>query len=374
MKKIKVLHCLETLGAGGVERRRLSIVKLLPKDRFEVKIVCTQLQSILHEEFEKLGIEIIVVGKLKHPFDFTIHQKVQKVIADFRPDIIHGAVFEGVSMAAVNGFLKKVPHIVIEETSDPIHRNWKANFLLRIFSFVSDKVVGVSQATCDYLTYKAKINPKKIKLINNGVKEPRAVLETEKIALKKELHIAENDFVIGSVGRMIDDNNKRFSDLIKAVSLLFEKGLPVKLLLVGEGKERPKYEKLAEDLGISSQVIFAKYQNDVAKYYSIMDVFSLVSANESFGLVLAEAMYCRLPIVATRVGGMQYIVDENITGFLVEKFNVMAIADALETIYKNQELRTAFGENGYSRVVKEFSETVYVNKIEQLYLELMTKK
>lgn len=367
MKKIKVLHCLETLGAGGVERRRLSIVKLLPQDRFEVQIVCTQLQSILHEEFEKLGIEITVVGKLKHPFDFSVHRKVQQVITEFRPDIIHGAVFEGVSMAAINGFLKRVPHIVIEETSDPVHRNWKANLLMKLFSGVSNKVVGVSQATCNYLKDIAEVNPCKIQLINNGVKEPRAVSESERLALKSDLNIIDGDFIIGSVGRMIDDSNKRFSDLIKAVSLLIEKGCQVKLLLVGEGKERPKYEKLVEELGISDHVIFTKYQNDVAKYYSIMDVFSLVSANESFGLVLAEAMYCHLPVVATRVGGMQYIVKENETGYLVEKFNVEAISQALERLYQHRDICDKFGEAGYQRVIQEFSEEVYVKKIEQLY-------
>lgn len=372
MKKIRVLHCLETLGAGGVERRRLSIVKLLPKDRFEVKIVCTQLQNQLYKEFEDLGIAIIVVGKLKHPFDFSVHKKVQQVISEFRPDIIHGAVFEGVSMAAINGFLKRVPHIVIEETSDPIHRNWKANLLLRLFSMVSDKVIGVSQATCDYLEHMAKINPKKIQLINNGVRAPRTVSEAEQNALKASLNITDEDFVVGSVGRMIDDGNKRFSDLIKAVSLLIEKKCKVKLLLVGEGKERKNYEKLVRELNISEHVIFTKYQEDVAKYYSVMDVFSLVSANESFGLVLAEAMYSKLSVVATRVGGMQYVVDDKNTGILVDKFDVSGIANALAWFYENPEKLKEFGENGYKRVMEEFSEEIYVGKIEALYKQLMS--
>ncbi|KGO89378.1 glycosyltransferase [Flavobacterium suncheonense] len=371
MRKIKVLHCLETLGAGGVERRRLSIVKLLPKDRFEVKIVCTQLQNQLYKEFEDLGVEIIVVGKLKHPFDFSVHQKVQKVIGDFRPDIIHGAVFEGISMAAISGFLKRVPHIILEETSDPIHRNWKANLLLRLFSMVSDKVIGVSQATCDYLEHKAKVNPDKIQLINNGVRAPRRVSEAEQVALKASLNITNEDFIVGSVGRMIDDSNKRFSDLIKAVSLLVKKKYKVKLLLVGDGKERKNYEKLANELNISEHVIFTKYQEDVAKYYSVMDVFSLVSANESFGLVLAEAMYSKLPVVATRVGGMQYVVDDKNTGILVDKFDVSSITNALAWFYENPEKLKEYGEKGYKRVVEEFAEEVYVGKIEALYKQLV---
>ncbi|ESU22154.1 hypothetical protein FEDK69T_21300 [Flavobacterium enshiense DK69] len=328
----------------------------------------------MHEEFEALGIEIVVVGKLKNPFDFSVHRKVQKVIADFCPDIIHGAVFEGVTMATINGFVKRVPYVIIEETSDPVNRSWKANLLLRIFSFFADKVVGVSPATCDYLRHTAKVKSSKIRLINNGVKAPRVVSVSETEELKKQLGITPENFVVGSVGRMMLDEHKRFSDLIKAVSLLLKKGCNVKLVLVGDGKERPHYEKLAEDLGIKEHVLFTKYQDDVDKYYSIMDVFSLVSGMEAFGLVLAEAMYCKLPVVATRVGGMQYIVEHDRTGFLVEKFDVQAISQALGSLYTDREKLKTFGENGYERVVKEFSEDIYVRKIEQLYDDLINSK
>ncbi len=143
-----------------------------------------------------------------------------------------------------------------------------------------------------------------------------------------------------------------------------------KLVLVGDGKERINYEKLVADLGITDKVIFAGYQNDVAPFYAIFDLFSLVSSHESFGLVLAEAMLQKLPIVATRVGGMQYIVEHEKTGFLVEKYNFEEIASRLEMLSLNSQLREDFGQKGYERAMENYTEESYVGKIEKLYLSL----
>jgi glycosyltransferase involved in cell wall biosynthesis len=232
-------------------------------------------------------------------------------------------------------------------------------------------VVGVSPAATNYLSKSLKIKSDKIILIDNGVALPRLVSEDEKRSLKKELNIAEQEIVIGTTGRMHSDDNKRFSDLIKAFSLLIQKGISAKLVLVGDGRERKNYEKLVNDMKIADKVIFVGYQNDVAPFYAIFDLFSLVSSHESFGLVLAEAMLHKLPIVATRVGGMQYIVEDEKTGFLVEKYNVNEIASRLETLSLNYQLRKDFGLKGYERAMEHYTEQSYVGKIEKLYLSLI---
>jgi len=364
---IKVLHIIETIGSGGVERRRLSLAKLLDPTEFELKIICTQAYGIFPDEFKKYGVEIIEIGKLKSIFEIKQHLKVAKIIDEFKPDIIHGAVFEGVTLAAVNGYYKRVPSIIIEETSDPQTRSWRGNFLMKFFGLLSDKVIGVSPASINYLKDKLKIKSDKIILINNGVALPSFTNDDLKNNLKKELGINDIDIVIGSVGRMHSDANKRFSDLIKAFAILTKDELSVKLLLVGDGKEKNNYLHLVKELSIEGKVIFVGYQNDIHPYYSIMDVFSLVSSHESFGLVLAEAMLHKLPIVATKVGGMQYIVDENSTGFLVSKYDVDAIASALKTLTINSDLRIKFGRAGYEKAIKNYTEEHYVTSLLKVY-------
>lgn len=370
-KRIKILHIQETIGSGGVERRRLSLAKHLDKTIFDQKFICTNAVGNIPEEIRDEGFEVVPIGTFKSPLDWEQHKKVQKIIEDYQPDIIHGAVFEGVTMAAINGWIKKVPIIVLEETSDPINRSWKGNLLMKVLSKLSDKVIGVSDpVTEEYLKGKLGLSDKKAITINNGVALPREVSLLEINEAKKIWGINENDFVIGSVGRMLSDANKRFSDLIKAFANFVEGKENVKLILVGEGPERKGYEELVKDLGITGAVIFAGYQSDVTLFYKLMDVFSLVSKNESFGLVLAEAMLNKLPVIATRVGGMKYIVEDNETGFLVEPMNINQIVEKMEVLYMNPQLREKMGSKGILRSLNKYTEEEYVKKISTLYKAL----
>lgn len=371
---IRVLNILDTVGSGGVERRRLSMAKLLDKSKFELKIICTNTKGGIADEIRKQGVEIVAIGDLKSPFDYKQHQKVIQIIKEFKPHIIHGAVFEGVTMAAVNGFLKNVPIVILEETSDPQNRSWRGNLLMKMFSLVADKVVGVSPASTHYLRDKLGIGTEKIQLIENGVALPRVVSQDEVNALKMKLGISDDKVVIGSVGRMLDDGTKRFSDLIKAFDVLIKKGVNAHLILIGEGREKENYKQLVNQLGLTENVTFEGYQSDVAPYYEVFDVFSLVSSHESFGLVLVEAMLHNLPVLATRVGGMQYIVDEGKTGFLVEKYQVAEIAEKLEVLCSDANLRKQMGEKGYAKAMNCYTEEKYVEKVSALYTALLTSK
>lgn len=371
---IRVLNIVESITYGGVERRRLSLAKMLNKEEFELKIICTHYRGEIPERIKDCGVEVIAVGKLKNIFDWEKHKKVISVIRQFQPHIVHGAVFEGVTMATVSSVFCRVPVLIIEETSDPQNRSWRGNLLMRLFSFFADAVVGVSHASTNYLIEKLKISPKKVHLISNGVAIPREVSEKESEQLKTTLGIDAEKIIIGSVGRMINDDTKRFSDLIKAFEILVRKGLNVHLVLVGDGPEKENYKRLVQQLNIEKSVTFEGYQDDTAKYYAIFDIFSLVSAHESFGLVLAEAMLSKVPIVATKVGGMQYIVDHEKTGYLVEKQNIIEISQKMEILCNSESLRKAMGKAGYEKAIENYTEEHYVNRVKALYSELMQKK
>lgn len=371
---IRVLNIIDTISSGGVERRRLSMAKLLDKTQFELKIICTNAVGSFPDEFKKHNVEIIEIGDLKSFLDIKQHQKVLKIINGFNPHIVHGAVFEGVTMAAINGFYKRVPIIILEETSDPQNRRWKGNLLMKTLCLAADKVIGVSPAATNYLHNKINLPKDKVVLINNGVVIPILVSDETKKSIKERHQLLNDEIIIGSVGRMNSDAHKRFSDLIQAFAILAHKNNKLKLVLVGDGPEKANYENLAIKLGIQNRVVFAGYQNEIGSYYAVFDIFCMVSAFEAFGLVLAEAMLHKLPIVATNVGGMQYIVDDNKSGFLVEKFDVKAINEKLDILCSNTDLRKEFGGNGYIKAMENYTEERYVNNVADLYLELILKK
>lgn len=369
-EKIRVLYCIETIGSGGVEQTRLTLAKYLPKHKFELKITCSYASAEMKEAFNREGVELIPLGSMKHPFDFRIHLRVQRVIKEFRPHIIHGGVFEGNSQASISGKLMGVPIRILEETSDPKNRSAKATWLLKQYCNWVDTIIAISPSVEKYLSGTAKISLKKIRKINNGVPIPE-LFEPEAICkLKLKLGIEEGEIVIGFVGRMYNDH-KRMTDLLEAFYRLDFSHL--KLLMVGGGRDFELVQDKIFELGLNEKVILTGFQKDPHPYYSIMDIFCVPSAREGFGLVAAEAMLHRLPVIASKVGGLRDIVQDGITGFLVPPFDFYAFSNCLKKLVEDSALREKMGEMGYLRALKNFTSERYCEEVETLYLELLKK-
>lgn len=371
MEKIRVLQCIETISSGGVEQTRLTLAKYLPTNRFEIKIICTYAGGPIADNLRNEGVELIVVSSMKHPLDWTIHKQVQGVISSYRPHIIHGAVFEGNSMAAISGFLKRVPVIILEETSDPQNRSSKADWLLRQLMKVSDVIIAISPDVKNYLKKKAKITPSKIKMIFNGVPIPEQINHNLVQLKKEELKISEDEIVIGFVGRLFDDH-KKLTDLIDAISIINDP--IVKLLVVGDGRDKSIIVDLIRKLELNKQVILVGFQENTGLFYSVMDILCVPSAREGFGLVAVEAMLHKLPVIATAVGGLKDIVIDGKTGYLVKPKSHKDLADKINELVHDSQLRVTFGEAGYVRAKEKFTADRYCLEVENLYIALLKKK
>tara|TARA_R110002050_G_scaffold294375_1_gene452123 strand:- start:53 stop:1186 length:1134 start_codon:yes stop_codon:yes gene_type:complete len=368
---IKILHCVETISSGGVEQTLLTVIRGLGKLNYEHKIICTKKSGAVAEDLEREGVELISIGTFKHPFDWKKHQKVLRVIRTFKPHIIHGAVFEGMTMASIGGFLGNVPVTILEETSDPQNRKFKANFLLKLFSIRADAFQAISNDVGNYLLMKTGVNSKSIKVIQNGVSIPEIISMEERNKLKTQLFIKDSDFIVGFVGRLFN-NHKRFTDLLMAIKLVNLSRL--KLLLIGDGIDKQLLTSEIKLLDISANVIHVGYQSNPHPYYDIMDVFCIPSSREGFGLVAAEAMMHSLPVIASKVGGLKDVVLDNETGFLLPPFSPQEIANKINILIENETLRKDMGEKGKVRALDNYSADRYVNEVEHLYLQLLQEK
>ena len=369
--KIRVLHCIETIASGGVEQTLLTIVRGLERSKFSHKIICTWKGGSVAEDLEKEGVELISIGSFKHPFEWKKHQEVLKVIRAFKPHIIHGAVFEGMTMASIGSFLGNVPVTILEETSDPQNRSFKANFLLKLFSIRADAFQAISNDVGNYLKMKTGIKSKNIKVIQNGVLIPAITSSEERNKLKAQLFIEDSDFIVGFVGRLFN-NHKRFTDLLNAIKLVNLSNL--KLLLIGDGIDKQLLLNEIDLLRISANVIHVGYQSDPHPYYDIMDVLRVPSSREGFGLVAAEAMMHSLPVIASKVGGLKDIILDEETGFLVPPFSPKEIAHKIQILMQYPELRKKMGEKGNIRALENYSADRYVKEVEILYLKLLKEK
>lgn len=369
--KIRVLHCIETIASGGVEQIRLTMIRGLDKSKYEHKIICTWEGGAIAGALKAEGVELIAIGGFKHPFQWSKHKSVLKVIQEFKPHIIHGAIFEGMSMASIGGKLGKVPVIILEETSHPVNRSKKAIYVQQLFAKVADKVIGIAPTVVKYLRDSVGLPAAKVQLINNGVNSPREVNLEEKNRIRLELGIYKEDIIIGSVGRFYNEV-KRFTDILHGIKLL--NNPKVKLLLLGQGTDQGLIEAKAKDLGIENQLILAGFQLDTDPYFQIMDIFCIASAHEGFGLVAAEAMMHKLPVIATRVGGLADVVIDHETGFLIPPFSPSSIAEKINFLLENSTIKERMGIAGYKRAIRNYTSDRYCQEIDELYTILLQSK
>ena len=370
LSKIRILHTLCRINSGGVEQRRLLLSHGLPKDKYEHRIICQDTGGKLPELLIAEGWQIHEIGLAPSILNKTWHDKALKIARDFGPDIVHGAVYEGQALAALIGLRLPGVKVITEETSDPVNRRWTANLLMYVICMSTNICIGVSPAIVSYLRQKLHLPKRKVRLVNNAVSEVSRPTSDRLTALHKEFGIRDSDFIIGSVGRLNDDH-KRFSDLIRAMPAVLAQHPQARLMIVGDGPDRSILEKLCLTLGVGNSVIFTGYRSDVRTFYSLMDIFALASAYEAFGLVLVEAMLAEVPIMATKVGGIPFVLDSGLCGALVPPLAPLALSRTLSDLIASPSLRADYARLGLARARAEFTAERYCSEIDELYTSLI---
>lgn len=362
---IKVLHTLCRAHSGGVEQRRLLLATHLPRS-FEHCLICQEGDERLIEQFRAHGWSVHEIGLAPHILNWAWHAKAYEIARQFRPDIVHGAVYEGEALACGIGLRMPKVKVIMEETSDPVDRRWTGNALMRSMCLRADLCVGVSPRVTEYLSHKIHTPARKIRLVNNAVAEVAAPCPDRLAELRRSFGITPSDRIVGSVGRVVDAH-KKFSDIVKALPAVRRRHPETRLLIVGDGPDRAMLADLARAQGVENAVIFAGYQAQARDFYHLMDVFVLASAYEAFGLVLVEAMLANVPIIGTRVGGIPFVLADGKAGRLVPPSDPTSLGDAICDLFDSDATRRSLAAAGFARAQKEFSSERYVREISQLY-------
>jgi L-malate glycosyltransferase len=367
----KILHVLPWITSGGVERRRLQLVRGLDPRRFEQRLLCKVHSGPLDAAISEAGG---VIERVEGRWGVTdleaLHAGLQ-IVERWQPDIIHGAVFEGMTFAALLGYMGRVPHIIIEETGSSPYRSWRGDLLCGALSAMAHKTVAISPHVARYLTERSHLSPSKLTVITNGVMFPPALSPAQRAAQREAWGIPAQAFVVGSVGRVYD-HIKRFSDLIRA--LASPDGEATWLLIAGAGPDLDGLRALAGELGVGERVVFTGHLAQTANAYAVMDVFALVSANEAFGLVLPEAMSLGLPTIGSRVDAIPDVIVEGQTGLLVPPCDPLALAAAIRRLREHPSEREAMGAAGRARAFAQFSESRYVEDVRAFYDALLAQE
>lgn len=159
---------------------------------------------------------------------------------------------------------------------------------------------------------------------------------------------------------------KRPSDAVLAFAQL-PSSMKARLLMVGDGPQRPEVQSLVRDLGLSDRVRFLGARHEVARWLERSHVAIVPSESESFGLSALEAMAAGIPVLASRVGGLPEVVTDGRTGFLVEVGDISGFGARLQELAQSKELRARLGEAGRRDALKRFRPEDALGHYEQVY-------
>ncbi len=206
-----------------------------------------------------------------------------------------------------------------------------------------------------------------VQVVPNSVEPRSAETYADGVkALRQELGAGDDTVVIGVVGRI--HPGKGQAVLLRAVKKLLDKELDLCVLVVGEGPELDALTALAAELGIEEQVEFAGFCTDAYLYMAAMDIFVVPSLKESLPLTALEAMGMGRAIVASRVGDLPVVIEDGVSGLLVEPGDVADLSAAIEKLVRDSDYRNALGERG-SKVIRErYSMASMAKNLEVIYL------
>ncbi|MFH0795001.1 MAG: N-acetyl-alpha-D-glucosaminyl L-malate synthase BshA, partial [bacterium] len=164
---------------------------------------------------------------------------------------------------------------------------------------------------------------------------------------------------------------KRLEDVVRICGLINAR-VASRLILVGDGPDRDKAFRLAQELNIADRVRFVGKQESIQPYFSIADLFLFPSEYESFGLAALEAMSCEVPVITSDGGGLPEVLEQGVSGHLCSVGSVECMADYGVELLTNEEKSRAMGAAGRKRAIEHFSADRAVTEYENLYKRLLS--
>lgn len=370
-KRIRVLHVAEA--AGGVERYLQTLFKYSDKEQVENILVCSQ--NYDYKKMKSLADRVIVL-KMAHQInpssDIKVEKALRRIIKQLKPDIVYAHSSKAGALARIAdlGLKNKViynPHGWAFNMQQSAKKKEMYKWVEKISAHFCDKIVCISDAEKESALREKICKPSKLQVIYNGVDLEEIKNKVPKT--RKELHIPEDAFVVGMVGRL--SKQKAPDVFVKAAKLIKQKIPNAYFLMVGDGELRDQIEAMIHKFDLDSSFLITGWVDNPTAYMKVMDVGCLLSRWEGFGLVLPEYMACRVPIVATNVDAIPNIIINDQNGLLIDKDSFQKASCRVIEIYENILLRKRLVYGAYKKVMNQFSAHRLVKQTKTVYKGLL---
>jgi len=369
-QKIRVLHILPDLSVGGAEMLVKNLMFSHDRDRFELAIcsLYPKRGTIIEKELAGLG-NIFYLDKQLGP-DFKILFRLYHLFKQFVPHVVHTHLYIS-RYALIPSLICKVPvkmhtiHNTAEKEGDKIGKiiNWIAFKLLNVQPIALSPAISESVG----ILYRMQNVP----FIYNGIPIKDYIRNNDgRNIMRCSLNLSGDNVVLIHVGRFFSQKNHAL--LIKAFSMVHAQNKKAVLLLVGDGRLKPKIEGMVRAHSLSNYVQFLGLRQDIPELLAAADIFVLSSDWEGIPLAIVEAMAASKPVVATAVGGVPEMITDQVSGFLVKPNDAESMAQVILKLANDNALASQIGNEGRKIAQDRFDVRTTAKEYEKRYLEMLS--
>ena len=376
----RVVILLDSLvGMGGAETLAVALAEGLDPSRNERAVCLTRWsdESAAEPEvadalavLEASGTGVIPVRRTSR-FAVRPWLRLVRELRRLRPDVIHAHKFGSNAWGVLVGRLARVPVIIAHE------HMWSYAESSALRRFVdrrwiapgADVLIAVSEAGRHDMIEIEGVPAEEVVYVPNGVPEIPA---GDPGAVRRELGIAPDDPIVGTLGRLSPE--KALDDLVLAAAELRASRPDIRVLIAGEGTERATLEAMIVERGLAENVFLLGYRTDRADLLAAMDVAVCCSRFEGGPLSVMEYMDAGLGIVATNAGGLPELVEHERTGLLVEPGAPGELATAIDRLLSDRDLARRLGAAARDLKRERHGIDAWIRRIEQLYDDLLPEK
>ena len=402
-KPIKIIRIIARLNVGGPARQVIWLTKALQNAEYKSVLLAGTVpegeedMSYFADENSVTPIYIEAMSRELSPKDLISLWKIFRQLQIEKPDVIHTHTAKAGTVGRVAGFLYRWlgwnEVKIVHTFHGHIFHSYYGSLKTKVFLFIertlaklaTDKIVVISRQQFHEIHEQFGVGERdQFEIIPLGIDlQEFADRKVKRHLLRDEIGAADDDILIGLVGRLTEVKNHQM--FLEVVKIQREKGVLPKLkyLIIGDGNLRESLETKAENLGISDAVIFLGNRKDADVFYAGLDIIALTSLNEGTPLSIIEAMANEKAVVSTLVGGVTDLlgeVEEQHAGFQVCERGVatasgdaQGFSDGLEYLANNHALREKLGRRGEKFIEESYSGTRLVSDEKELYYSL-TKK
>ncbi|HEY8517995.1 MAG TPA: glycosyltransferase [Candidatus Binatia bacterium] len=367
MSRLRILFVIDELDIGGTEQQILEIVRRIDRDRFEPYVCCFR-HGRKAQEIEALGVPVLHEPK-RLKADPGLVLRLANLMRRERFDIVQTYLWTANTWARVAARIAGVPWLFASERNVDIWEETYKRVIGRFLARSTDRIIANSEAVRQYLLERGGLSPDKVVTIYNGVNFDRFKTPCDPRVRRRELGVGDDVVLAGCVARV--EPAKDHATLLHAFALISDRVPNLHLVIIGDGSEQARMQRLASELGLGDRVHFTGFRTDSAEWLQSVDISVLSSVKEGLSNTVLESMAAGKPVVATDVGGNAEVIVDGETGFLVPPRRPNELAEALARVASSRELIASMGAAGRKRADNVFSVRSMVERTEQLYLALV---